>query len=243
MTATAEYTTYFTGFCGLRADAASHGRCPLQLRSGERVWTCTCTCHTTPPAEEPAPVAPVRPVPALISGTGGELPPVEYDLGDALLHLTESVDVLGRALLDFDGSDVETLDLLGQVRLQRQALAQIEAVLETTAVRLMTQDVVTWDGGTAERRWGKDRKEWKHDDLARAVTGRIVEQLAVDPTSGVFDGDLAAVLHQAVEQYAATNRPSWRVTAVKPLGIDPDEFCVAVPGRATVQVNLSDGPQ
>lgn len=246
MTATAEYTTYFTGFCGLRADAASHSRCPLQLRNGERVWTCTCTCHSTPPAEEPPPVAPVRPVPALISGTGGEPPPVEYDLGDALLHLIESVDVLGRALLDFDGSEVETLDLLGQVRLQRQALAQIEAVLESTAARLMTQDVVTWDGGTAERRWGKTRKEWRTEDLIATVRRHIVSTVALMPDENgvaVEDHDLARAARDAIDAYVALGRTDWRMTGLRAAGIDPDEYCHAVPGRATVQVTLAGGAE
>lgn len=236
MTAAQQAPAFFTGFCGLRVDTDSHRRCPEQLVVNGAAHVCGCDCHR-PPVLTAVPDAPVAPV--MISGSGGE-PEVEYDLGDALLHLVTSVDVLSRALAGFDGSDVETLDLLGQVRQQRQALAQIESVLETAAARLMTQDLVTWGGGSAERRWGKDRKEWKNDDLTRAVVQAIVPPLAVDPTTGEVDSDLAALLHQAVEQYAATNRPSWRVTAVKPLGIDPDEFCHAVPGRATVQVNLSE---
>lgn len=203
---------YVSGHCGVER----HLVCAGQYAG----VNCHCTCHSE-------------------SG-GAHQPTVEYDLGDALLHLVDSVAVLDKAVGGFDGNEVELLDLLGQVRRERQHLAEIESLLERDAARVMTQDVVEWTGGTAERRWGKDRKEWQHDDLARAVTAAIVPPLAVNPATGEVDGDLAALLHTAVEQYAATNRPSWRVTAVKPLGIDPDEFCHAVPGRPSVAVHLSD---
>lgn len=235
MTAAQQERGFITGFCGLHLAAESHSRCPERLTVNEQVHVCGCGCHT-PPALSAVPDAPAAPV--LISGRDGEHQG-DYDLSDALLHLVTSVQVLDRALGDFDGSDLECLDLLGHIRQQRQELARIESVLENQAVRLMTQDQVEWPGGSAERRWGKDRKEWKHDDLVRAVTAAIIPPLAVNPATGEVDSDLAALLHQAVEQYAATNRPSWRVTAVKPLGIDPDEYCSAVPGRATVQVNLA----
>lgn len=187
---------------------------------------------TQPAMTPPAPDAPAAPV--LVPGSGGE-----PDLAEVMHHLTEGVQGLDRTLLHFDGSDIEVLDLLGHVRVLRQQLAQTESLLETRAARAMEQDRVEWPGGTAERRWGKDRKEWQHDELSRAVTAAIIPPLAVNPATGEVDTDLAALLHQAVEQYAATNRPAWRVTAVKPLGIDPDEFCSAIPGRATVQVTLA----
>jgi hypothetical protein len=225
---------FFTGFCGLRLPEVSHQRCPRLLRVADGVQTCACPCHTSP-APDPAAGSPARPV--LISGTGG----VEStdDLGEGLHSLEGAVATIDRAILTFDGSDVEVLDLLGRLRAQRQYLAQIESLVEGRAVRAMAQDVVVWDGGTAERRWGKTRKEWKHDDLVRAVAVRITEQHAVDTTTGTLDEALSHTLLEALTEFAATHRPDWRVTAVRPLGIDPDEFCTSVPGRATVQVTLA----
>lgn len=232
MSAATAAAPLLSGFCGY---SEQHGRC--HGTQPDRHLRCDCSCHQTP-AASPAADAAVAPV--LISGSGGEHPAVEYDLSDALLHLTGSVTVIDQAICAFDGSEVTLLDLLGQVRRERQHLHQLESTLELRAAKAMTRDLVEWDGGTAERRWGKDRKEWKHDDLVRAVTAAIVPPLAVDPATGEVDRDLAALLHQAVEQYAATNRPSWRVTAVKPLGIDPDEFCHAVAGRPSVAVHLAE---
>lgn len=225
MSAPALAVPFLTGFCGY---SLIHERCPGQVTGRD----CTCPCHTDPPAVTP----PVSDAPAAPDPRGGG----EQDLGDALLQLLAAVDSLNRALLDFDGSDIEVLDLLGRVRQQRMALAQLESLIETRAVKAMEQDRIEWPGGTAERRWGKDRKEWQNDELTRAVTAAIIPPLAVDPASGEVDRDLAALLHEAITAYAATNRPSWRVTAVKPLGIDPDDYCHAIPGRATVQVTLAE---
>lgn len=225
---------FMTGFCEY---SGLHSRCPVVLTGRD----CTCVCHTP----QTAPLALVVASP----GEAADVPAVEQprdvsgspspDLGDALAHLTGAVHDLGQALMSFDGNAVEWCDLLGRVRAQRQGLAELESLIERDAARAMPHDLLEWEGGTAERRGGKDRKEWDHTALASAVRAAIVPPLAVDPTTGEVDGSLAALLHQAVEQYAATNRPTWRVTAVKPLGIDPDEYCSAVPGRATVQVNLA----
>lgn len=227
---------FMTGFCGY---SGLHSRCPVVLTGRD----CTCECHYP----QPAPLA------LVVAGAeeAADVPAVEQpgdvsgsptpDLGDTLTTLAAAVHDLGQALMGFDGNAVEWCDLLGRVRAVRQELAQLESLIERDTARAMPRDLLEWDGGTAERRGGKDRKEWDHDALSRAVTAAIVPALAVDPSSGEVDRDLAATLHEAITQYAATNRPSWRTTALRPLGIDPDEFCTAVPGRSTVQVTLAGG--
>jgi hypothetical protein len=216
---------FLTGFCGY---SLLHERCPAVVAGVD----CTCACHS--PEVQAAPVLQIVP----------DQPTTQApDLGDVLTTLTDTVRLLGEALLAFDGTPVELCDLLGRIRTQRQTLAESESLVERDAARAMRTagiDVLEWEGGTAERRGGKDRKEWDHDAVTSAVTRAIIPPLAVDQ-NGEVDEDLAGLLHQAVEQYAATNRPSWRVTALKPLGVDPDDYCHAVPGRATVQVNLAGG--
>jgi hypothetical protein len=202
--------------CGWCAYAPDHLRC----------YGDPCTCTHEPETVEAPVLTLVETAPAA-------------DLGDSLALLERGVAGLDTALLGFDGSAIELLDLLGIVRDHRKNLADIESLLETRAAKAMTGDVMEWTGGTAERRWGKDRKEWKHDALTSAVTAAIVPPLAVDP-NGEVDTVLAELLHEAISAYAATNRPSWRVTAVKPLGIDPDEFCTSSPGRPSVTVTRKD---
>lgn len=138
--------------------------------------------------------------------------------------------------------EIEALDALATVRKARQDLAQIEATIEARAAQLMSGNTVEWPGGVAERRFGKDRKEWQHDELVRQVANLVALDAATDKQSGETDDMLAALIQDAVAQFAATHRPDWRVTVLKKLGIDPDEFCHAIPGRTTIQITTA-GPQ
>jgi hypothetical protein len=229
-TAKTKTVPFITGFC---SHPVGHERCPKVVTGID----CCCLCHTNPPQAGEPPVEVTQPreettvdaVPAL-----GDSP----DLGDSLTALLTGVSGIDAALLDFDGNNLEVLDLLGTVREARKRLAGIESLVENKAVKLMTDNIMEWPGGVAERRFGKDRKEWDHDGLSRAVIQAIVPGLATDRFTGELDTDLSALLVDGIGQYAATNRPSWRVTAVKPLGIDSDEYCHAVKGRATVEVHL-----
>ena len=160
------------------------------------------------------------------------------DLGTALAQVQQGIADLDTALADFDGSDIELCDLLGRVRAERMRLAGVESLVERRAAAAMTGKTLEWPGGVAEKRGGKDRKEWDHAALNRVVSATVIQPLVVNVQTGEVDRDLAALLHLAVEQYAATHRPEWRVTAIKSLGIDPDDFCTAIPGRFTVQVTL-----
>lgn len=204
-------TPYITGHCGID----NH----LNCRGSYADTACGCICHV--PVEAPSTVA-----------------TSDVDLGEALTLLNDSVLMLDQALPQFDGNDIEWCDLLGRIRTDRMRLADLESLVERQAARAMTGKVLEWPGGVAERHHGKDRKQWDHDAMNRAVAAAVIQPLTVNVETGAVDTELAALLHLAVEQYAATHRPEWRVTAVKPLGIDPDEFCTAVPGRTTVQVTL-----
>lgn len=160
-----------------------------------------------------------------------------------LLAITGTVEDLSRDVAEVLDQlhEIEALDVLAAVREARQSLSQIEAVVEARAARLMSSNKVEWPGGVAERRFGKDRKEWKNDDLAHQVVQLIAGELAASP-EGEIDEMLAALIADAVAKYAETNRPTWRVTPLKAMGIDPDEFCHAIPGRTTIQITTA-GPQ
>lgn len=228
---------YKSGHCG----TGQHGNC-----RGEYAGTpCNCACAHKPagaavndqdaavrvPAVltkdttdndgllSPSGVPAARPSPPLLFfGIGDDVELLSHDLAEILDDLHE----------------IEALDALSEVRQARVALAQIEASLERRAAKVMTGNLIEWPGGVAERRFGKDRKAWQHDELIREVTSHIAREAAVDKTSGELDDMLAALIQDAVAVFAATHRPEWRVTALKQLGIDPDEFCEAIPGRTTV---------
>lgn len=158
-----------------------------------------------------------------------------------LASLVSAVDDASRAVAAWlDGAqEVEALDVLATVRAARVAIAQIESVVESRSGRLMSGDVIEWPGGVAQRRFGKDRKTWRHDDLIRTVTRQIAQTKAADQASGEVDDMLAALLADALDEFAATHRPDWRVTPLKAMGIDVDEYCHAEAGKVSVQITAA----
>lgn len=158
-----------------------------------------------------------------------------------LAPLTAVVEETSRAVAAWldSAEEIEALDVLATVRAARIALAEVEAVVEGRAAKLMSGDVVEWPGGVAERHYGSKRTEWRHDDVLRKVVQLVTQVVAADATSGEVDEMLAAYLADAVDQVMATHRPEWRVTALKKIGIDPGDFCTTRPGRTTVQINTA----
>jgi hypothetical protein len=230
----------YSGFC---AYSKHHDLCR------RNPW-CSCPCHTEP-AGAVVNDADAVAAPAYAEKDAHEAAhlsvagvPATAPLSLDALDLTGTVAALSRdvaAWLD-SAQEVEALDALATVRQARQDLAQVEAVIEQRAARLMSGNVVEWPGGVAERRFGKDRREWNHDELTEVVTRRIALDAATDRASGETDDMLEALVRDAIGQYALTNRPAWRTTALKQLDVDPDEYCHAIPGRTTVAITQA-GPQ
>lgn len=140
--------------------------------------------------------------------------------------------------------DVTAIDLLHTIRTARQDLTLAERALEDAAVKAMTSDRATLDGRwTAERRFGKDRKEWDHERLQSEVVQRAIDTARVNPETGeIRDGVEPNATTWAVrDALIACARPEWRVTALKVMGIAPDDYCTAIKGRATVTVTPAEG--
>lgn len=233
---------YVSGHCGV----GRHTFC-----RGEYAGTpCHCNCNHKPPGEA------VNDQDAAVSGPAaltkdttrndGTLSPSGVPAASPriIFSIVGDVELLSHDLAEIldDLHEIEALDALAQIRQARQGLAQIEATLERRAARVMTGDIIEWPGGVAERRFGKDRKEWQHDELIRTVVNLIATDVATDKASGELDDMLAALVQDAVARFAETHRPDWRVTVLKKLGVDPDEYCRAIPGRTTVAITQA-GPQ
>lgn len=239
MTAAAK-VLYRSGHCGVDRH--------IECRGEYAGTSCHCECHILPKPPLTAVDAvsgdTARPgtgsAPSSVAEPGGSTTPAP-DLDDVLQALLKAIFDLDQALITFDGNDIEWADLLGRVRQSRQVLADLESLIERDTARAMTGDVLEWPGGLAERRRGKDRKEWDHDAVIRRVREAVVRPLCVDVLTGEVDMTLAALMHGALDAYSETHRHEWRVTKLKGLGVDPDEYCHAVPGRTTVQVTLAGG--
>ena len=119
------------------------------------------------------------------------------------------------------------LDLLADVRFVLGELKHLERDIETDAARLMPKKIVQTARVTAERRMSTDRRNWQHEDLAKKV---------IELEWGNIDHpqDVARIL------MAYAGFSYWRVTRLRELDIDPDEYCETMPGRATVQLRERD---
>jgi hypothetical protein len=167
--------------------------------------------------------------------SGDRIEPMLSAVADAYADLDRYVQAL-------DGDDLALVHTLRHVREARQRVTLIERALEDAATRAWTSGAgrLALDGEwVAERRFGKDRKAWKHEDLQRAVVAEAVARASVDTVTGEII-EPNATTWAVRDALVATANPSWRVTALRELDIDPDEYCASEPGRATIQITPNE---
>lgn len=86
--------------------------------------------------------------------------------------------------------------------------------------------------GTVERHYRKSRTEWRKDELLRDVLDvRIVDEQTGELR---FATPLEKVLY-------VWNLPAPRTTALRELGLDPDDYCHAEPGGVNLQLHRTEG--
>lgn len=158
-------------------------------------------------------------------------------LRDQNVHaIRAEIDRLNRHLLDaMPPDELGLLNLLGDLRECRTLLAQVESIVEAEAAKAMTGDLIEAPGLLARRRTGATRKAWDHARVWGRVEHHAVVSLAFDE-SGTLDEDRAEIAKAAVAFAAEAANPSWRVTALKRMGIRYDDACETTPGRRTVEV-------
>lgn len=116
-------------------------------------------------------------------------------------------------------------------------LNQLTRAVEDDVARLMPAKRVEIEGvGAIERRKGTDRKAWKWDDLLP-----ILVRTYLDPDlTGELPSTPEAVDRMRaliVEVIGVTPSKGPRLTPLRALGIEPDEYAETTPGRTTVQIH------
>lgn len=126
----------------------------------------------------------------------------------------------------------ELFQLRSQIEVFKRKADEVEAELlaEMPEKKLEVPGI-----GVFESRKATDRKQWQHAELQSTLIAKIRsgEARTVDPETGeiVEEDDVALT----ARVFTATANPSWRVTALKALDINPDEYCFATPGKWSVQ--------
>ncbi len=145
----------------------------------------------------------------------------------ALLHAALMAYDDDRAALA-EAGDVDAL-AWGMARLRdlRLSFAALLDAVEQDVARLMPDRLHDVEGlGILERRKAKKRTEWDHRGVAKAVLEQAWEAGDINSPTDVVD----LLLKVAGVGY-------WKVTELRPRGIDSADFCREEPGRTTVMVH------
>ena len=90
--------------------------------------------------------------------------------------------------------------------------------------------VILENGATIEKKYSKDRKTWRHKDLASAVAERV-DMMSVDMETG----ERLLSHREVAEKMLEFVQPSyWRVGALDTIGITADDFCEVGESKANV---------
>jgi hypothetical protein len=126
--------------------------------------------------------------------------------------------------------------LLVALRDARGALADFAGQVERDLLAVMGERSIEVEGvGLVEAKKSTRRTKWQNHDLYVRVVARALDERKLDETTGEYESEGTAVA-RVLEECA---RPSWRLTALRALGLDPDEWCdvdegawsIKLPGR------------
>lgn len=105
---------------------------------------------------------------------------------------------------------------LAGLRSLRRDLGFVERLAEQACAATLPDNKTEVDGlGVVQRRRAMKRTEWRHDELIAEVC-----------KAGVYGQSLLDVFS-----------PSWKVTGLREMGVDPGEFCREEPGVASIQIH------
>lgn len=166
--------------------------------------------------------------------------PAAPDALDLLRHGLAQLDDQRAALAE--QGDLDTL-AAGYVALTALLgdLRDLARAVEDDVARLMPSKRVEIDGlPVLERRRGADRRAWDWDTLLP-----LLIRLYVDPDGTGEMPDAVEVIDRMreliVDVIGVTPSKGPKVTPLKEMGIDPDEYAESKPGRQTVQIHRGQG--
>src|SRR5690242_17637887 len=164
--------------------------------------------------------------------TGGEMWPET-----ALATFTE---LLETAVGDPAGlSDAEIVGLLVRIRDCRAGLAVLASTLELAVAQRHGPDKWVVDNvGEVQVRRSVARRAWRHDELIPAVIARIIGEPATiyDPETGELLPYAQIAANITVRLRDCVSFGAGKVTGLRALGLQPDEFCEQDDAHYSVQL-------
>lgn len=167
---------------------------------------------------------------AVVSSISHEVGVLERGLDVYLEVALKDDDVAALAVLVADLADV------------RRRLSTVEAEVARRAGTIRHAAETNGEmpgGGVYTLRRGAIRKAWDHEGWKSQVLNRVLDGHDVQRDAEVVNAatgervDVPAIIQEVQAAHGAT---SPKVSILKGLGIDPDEFCESTPGAWTFQV-------
>lgn len=123
----------------------------------------------------------------------------------------------------------------------RERAADLLAYVTREAGLVGMREPVETGLGVVQVHRRKDRKEWQHsrwqDDVRAAVVGQTTDGYALLDTATGETRDLAEYLHERLaEAQAVHGAGAPKVTALKALDLDPEDYCTTVRGVFTAEI-------
>jgi hypothetical protein len=156
---------------------------------------------------------------------------------ELLIALTAEVDKVERIIIETAESlDVEAL-AVAHVELADviRRLRDVAQTVEDRLAEVMPQRLEVDGLPILERRRGVERRAWQSDELLRTVIRRSVDP---EGTGELPSGpEIVERVTEVIERVMpVTPSLGWRATALRAMGLDPDEWCETKLGRARVVV-------
>lgn len=130
----------------------------------------------------------------------------------------------------------QLIELRDQHRAIGDRMREVEDVLIEAMAGIDLWYVEVPGLGVVKRHSGKKRTQWQHDDLfteVRLMARQPENRIMVDAEAGEIESEGEAVARILRE---AAHVDYWRLTNLRRLGLDPDQFCRTIPGRPTIEI-------
>lgn len=125
-------------------------------------------------------------------------------------------------------------NLLVSISQMKSGLAEVYSEMEKIVITLVSDrdPVRAYDGSVIEKMYDKSRKAWQHKTIANVVADRI-QRMAVD----LDTGEVMMSTHDMITKLLDFAGVSyWKVTSLKDIGIDADDYCEA--GESTPKITV-----
>lgn len=128
----------------------------------------------------------------------------------------------------------EACNILVDLSEMKTSMALIyEEMLKKVSEMMEEEPLINLDSGhTIEKKWSKDRRGWRHKELAELVATRV-SQMSIDMDTG----ERTMTHEEVARKMLDFLQPSyWKVTALNDIGVSADEYCNVGESKASVIV-------